>query len=109
VTVINRDLERDLCALYKETGKLVSIQQKFVTQAQTCEMGQFHNINCDTTVFHQISDHGFNFPDTGSMRSMRSMRGSLFPVVEGPCKRYAMARHVCQATTASRGRSRSLG
>jgi hypothetical protein len=24
----------------------------------------------------------------------------LFPVVEGPCKRYAMARHVCQATTA---------
>ncbi len=29
-----------------------------------------------------------------SMRSMRSMRGGLFPVVEGPCKRYAVARHV---------------
>ncbi len=32
----------------------------------------------------------------------------LFPVVEGPCKRYVMARHVCQATTASRGRRRSV-
>jgi hypothetical protein len=42
------------------------------------------------------------------MRSMRSMRGGLFPVVEGPCKRYAMTRHVCQATTASRGRRRSV-
>ncbi len=32
------------------------------------------------------------------------MRGGLFPVVEGPCKRYAMARHVYQAaaTTTSR-------
>ncbi len=29
----------------------------------------------------------------------------LFSVVEGPCKRYAMARHVCQATTASWGSS----
>jgi hypothetical protein len=40
---------------------------------------------------------------------MRSMLCVLcvvvqFPVVEGPCKRYAMARHVCQPTTASRGR-----
>ena len=26
-----------------------------------------------------------------TMRSMRSMRGGLFSVVEGPCKRYAMA------------------
>jgi hypothetical protein len=25
------------------------------------------------------------------MRSMRSMRGGLFPAVKGPCKRYAMA------------------
>jgi hypothetical protein len=32
----------------------------------------------------------------------------LFPVVEGPCKRYVKARHVCQATTASRGRRRSV-
>jgi hypothetical protein len=32
----------------------------------------------------------------------------LFPVVEGPCKRYVMALHVCQATTASRGRRRSV-
>jgi hypothetical protein len=31
----------------------------------------------------------------------------LFSVVEGPCKRYAMTRHVCQVTTASRGRRRS--
>jgi hypothetical protein len=36
------------------------------------------------------------------MRFMRSMRGDLFPVVEGHCKKYAMARHVRQATTASR-------
>ncbi len=39
--------------------------------------------------------------------SMHSMRGGLCPVVEGPCKRYAMARRVCQATTASRGRRRT--
>ncbi len=33
---------------------------------------------------------------------------ALFPVVEGPCKRYAMTRHVCQVPTASRGRRRSV-
>jgi hypothetical protein len=33
---------------------------------------------------------------------------ALFSVVEGPCKRYAMTRHVCQVTTASRGRRRSV-
>jgi hypothetical protein len=32
---------------------------------------------------------------------------ALFPVVEGPCKRYAMALHVCQATTASQGSRQS--
>jgi hypothetical protein len=29
-------------------------------------------------------------PPMRSMRSMHSMRGGLFPVVEGPCKRYAI-------------------
>jgi hypothetical protein len=63
------------------------------------------------------------------MRYMRSQNrlcvvtSGVFLVVEGPCKRYAMAhghghghgifilataRHVCQATTASRGRRRSV-
>ncbi len=51
------------------------------------------------------------------MRSVRSMRGGFIfrshghghgHGLEGPCKRYAMARHVCQATTASLGRRRSV-
>jgi hypothetical protein len=33
---------------------------------------------------------------TVTFQAMRSVRSDLFPVVEGPCKRYAMARHVCQ-------------
>jgi hypothetical protein len=32
----------------------------------------------------------------------------LFSIVEGPCKRYAMALHVCQATTASWGSRQSV-
>ncbi len=43
-----------------------------------------------------------------SMHSMHSMRGGLFSVVEGPCKRYAVAQYVCQATSASLGRRQSV-
>jgi hypothetical protein len=45
-------------------------------------------------IFHAYSARVRQALPGESMRSMRSMRGGLFPVVEGPCKRYAMARHV---------------